>query len=189
MLSTTLTSPPPPAPPPASSGSAAAKDGGGGEDFGLISASFLEEEEEDLSPPDQEDEDELVMSDTASDFFKEYTKAYHVQDLIGGGGGGDPCHEYEHSVLFFLILTSCALLVALYCYLLFKRWKNTHTLRFNQNIILNAIRRLVLAGHDILTLLLFAFAAVRFGPKLWGALQVQLYNNSPHFFNTKVSIF
>ncbi len=127
MLSTTLTSPPPPPPPPASSGSAAAKDGGGGEDFGLISASFLEEEEEDLSPRDQEDEDELVMSDTASDFFKEYTKAYPVQDLIGGGGG-DPCHEYEHSVLFFLILTSCALLVALYCYLLFKRWKNAHTL-------------------------------------------------------------
>ena len=49
-------------------------------------------------------------------------------------------------------------------------------------------RRLVLAGHDILTLLLFAFAAVRFGPKLWGALQVQL-TISHIFLKTKVGIF
>ena len=88
-----------------------------------MSASFLEEES-----------DSLVQQSTEDDI-------------------SDPCHEYEHSVLFFLLLTGFVALASAYCYLLAKR-------------------RPHLYGYDLLHLLLFGFALVRFGPKLWGAVQI-----------------
>lgn len=42
----------------------------------------------------------------------------------------------------------------------------------------NNPRRYLLTGADVLYLLLFFFATIRFGPKLWGALQVHGINHA-----------
>ncbi len=73
-----------------------------------VAASFLEEED-DLELEDGDDVDDL----------------------------SDPCHEYEHSVLFFLILAASATMVAGYCYLLAKRSLDTPPLHICLCVYLN----------------------------------------------------
>jgi hypothetical protein len=84
---------------------------------------------------------------------------------------GDPCHEFEHSIVFFVLTGLFAVLLGCYVFLLFKRYSFPFGSVVNVNPSLIS-RRSHLRGHDIICLLLLTTVVIRMGPKLWGALQV-----------------
>ncbi len=53
--------------------------------------------------------------------FDEYDEVFLENDEAEDEGFGDPCHELEHSVVFFIILFLCIGGVVFYCVLLLKK--------------------------------------------------------------------